>query len=375
MRFLATWFVVLLCVGSLAARAQDAAPAEDPALHLDPVLLKIARDPQVHAELRLDGPTRDLVLAATDAVDGDWWRSRNLAPDERRTVIDGLTKNLRGALREGLAKQARKRLFQLELRAQGTRVLQRDDLARALGLDDAVRTKLAQVATESSRLATEAGAPISAGTATDDERAAITERLTELQRDEQRKGLALLSPEQQQKLIEYLGEPFDMTRLKRHYPRAPELVDAGGEWLQGGPQRVSDLRGKVVAVHFYAFQCINCVRNLPHYKQWSETFAAEDLVVIGVQTPETATEREPESVAEAMRRDGITYPVLLDSDSATWRAWGNTMWPTVYLVDRDGYLRSWWQGEMNWQGTPGEERMRGYIRELLDEKPASLATR
>jgi thiol-disulfide isomerase/thioredoxin len=372
MRFWAIGLLVVGCLSVGVARAQEAQPTR---VELDPVLLKIARDPVVHAELALDGPTRDLVLAATDAVDGDWWRSRNLPPDERRVVIEGLTKNLRGALRAALAKDARKRLLQLELRAQGTRLLQRDDLARALGLDDDVRAKLGAIALDTTRRANEVGAPIASGTATDADRAAITEQLTELQRDEQKRGLALLSPEQQRKLVTYLGEPFDLTRLKRSYPRAPELVDAGGQWLQGGPQRLADLRGKVVAVHFYAFQCINCVHNLPHYKQWSETFAGEDLVIIGVQTPETATERDSEAVAAAMRRDAIPYPVLLDSDSATWRAWGNTMWPTVYLIDRDGFLRSWWQGEMNWQGTPGEERMRGYIRDLLDEKPASLATR
>jgi thiol-disulfide isomerase/thioredoxin len=365
---------LLLALGPLAvapAPGQAAAPQAD-AVELDPVLLKIARDPVVHAELALDGPTRDLVLAATDAIDGDWWRSRNQPPEERRATIEGLTKNLRGALRGSLTKPARKRLFQLELRAQGTRILQRPDLQSALGLDDTVRAKLATLAHESNRLAIEAQA---SPPADDAQRAALADRLQEIQRDEQRKALALLTPEQQQSLVRYLGEPFDLTRLKRVYPRAPEIVDEGGQWLQGGPRSMAELRGKVVAVHFYAFQCINCVRNLPHYKSWSEDFAGEDLVIVGVQTPETPTERDPAAVSAAMTRDGITYPVLLDSQSATWREWGNTMWPTVYLVDRDGFLRAWWAGEMNWQGTPGEQKMRGYIRDLLDEQPASLATR
>ena len=43
------------------------------------------------------------------------------------------------------------------------------------------------------------------------------------------------------------------------------------------------------------------------------------------------------------------------------------MWPTVYLIDKRGFLRRWWQGEMNWKGTPGEKQMRETIEQLLNE--------
>ena len=64
----------------------------------------------------------------------------------------------------------------------------------------------------------------------------------------------------------------------------------------------------------------------------------------------------------------LTYPVLLDGESKNWKAWSNTMWPTVYLVDRKGFLRRWWQGELNWKETPGEQQMRETIEQLLSEK-------
>jgi hypothetical protein len=75
-----------------------------------------------------------------------------------------------------------------------------------------------------------------------------------------------------------------------------------------------------------------------------------------------------EKVTAAANRDGIEYPVMLDGESSNWTTWNNTMWPTVYLIDKQGFLRRWWQGEMNWNGTPGEKQMRESIEQLLAEE-------
>ncbi len=123
-----------------------------------------------------------------------------------------------------------------------------------------------------------------------------------------------------------------------------------------------------MVVHFYAFQCINCQRNLPHYAAWYRDFADQGLEVIGIQTPETQSERDATQVANAAKQSDIDYRVLMDQDSSHWQRWGTTMWPTVYLIDRAGYLRSWWQGELNWKGNPGEQKMREQIQQLLDEE-------
>lgn len=70
-----------------------------------------------------------------------------------------------------------------------------------------------------------------------------------------------------------------------------------------------------------------------------------------------------QKVAEAE----FAFPILIDNDHANWKAWGNTMWPTVYLIDKQGYVRYWWLGELNWQGAEGEKIFRGRIEELLAE--------
>ena len=90
-------------------------------------------------------------------------------------------------------------------------------------------------------------------------------------------------------------------------------------------------------------------------------------MVIGIHTPETAAERIPENVRAKTKDAAFNFPVLVDTGKKNWQAWGNTMWPSVYLIDKQGYVRHWWMGELNWQGAEGEKLMRGRLRSLLAE--------
>ena len=58
----------------------------------------------------------------------------------------------------------------------------------------------------------------------------------------------------------------------------------------------------------------------------------------------------------------------MDNGRQNWNAWGNSMWPTVYLIDKQGYVRYWWMGELNWEGAEGEQLFRRHIEELLAEQ-------
>ncbi|MFO1064504.1 MAG: redoxin domain-containing protein [Pirellulales bacterium] len=130
---------------------------------------------------------------------------------------------------------------------------------------------------------------------------------------------------------------------------------------------MSELRGKVVIVHFYAFECVNCKRNLPIYAQWADRYKERDVAIIGIQTPETSAEADPKAVRSAATADRIQYPVLIDLERKNWKAWANTMWPTVYVIDRQGYIRFWWQGELRWQGASGDKTVQETIEALLKE--------
>ncbi|MFM8439613.1 MAG: redoxin domain-containing protein, partial [Candidatus Kapaibacterium sp.] len=157
-----------------------------------------------------------------------------------------------------------------------------------------------------------------------------------------------------------------MTRLGRPIYRAPEIVDSG-EWLNSEPLTLASLAGNVVVVHFYAFGCINCIRNYPTYLEWCEKFRDTNVVILGIHTPETSAEEDSAAVKTRAEDAGFRFPVLIDNAKANWNAWGNSMWPSVYLVDKRGYLRYFWPGELKWNGATGDAWMTARIDELLAE--------
>jgi len=107
----------------------------------------------------------------------------------------------------------------------------------------------------------------------------------------------------------------------------------------GRPVTLASLRGKVVLIDFWTYSCINCLRTLPYLKAWDAKYRRDGLVVVGVHSPEFAFEKDAGNVAEAIRSNGIRYPVVQDNDLATWNAWGNQYWPAEYLVDAKGRVR------------------------------------
>ena len=124
----------------------------------------------------------------------------------------------------------------------------------------------------------------------------------------------------------------------RRCPRlAPNFVGIS-KWFNSAPLSISDLRGKVVLVDFWTYDCYNCVNTLPYVTKLYETYKDKGLVVVGIHTPEFPFERSAGNVQAALKRHGITYPVAQDNDSATWNAWRNQYWPAQYIVDQHGQI-------------------------------------
>ncbi|HXF51101.1 MAG TPA: redoxin domain-containing protein [Dehalococcoidia bacterium] len=126
--------------------------------------------------------------------------------------------------------------------------------------------------------------------------------------------------------------------------RAPEFPP-NATWLQGGPLRMSELRGRVVLIDFWDYTCVNCIRTLPYVKAWHERYADKGLTIVGVHAPEFSFARDVDNVRRAIERFGIAYPVVVDNDFALWKAYANRYWPAKYLVDKEGYLRFYHHGE------------------------------
>jgi thiol-disulfide isomerase/thioredoxin len=119
---------------------------------------------------------------------------------------------------------------------------------------------------------------------------------------------------------------------------APELTNS--VWLNtDSPLRLADLRGKVVGLEMWTSDCINCQHVIPSLKSWYAAYKSQGLVLIGNHYPEFDVEADLEHLKRAVAEAGIEYPVAQDNDGATWDAYRNGYWPTLYLIDKRGRIR------------------------------------
>jgi cytochrome c biogenesis protein CcdA/thiol-disulfide isomerase/thioredoxin len=155
----------------------------------------------------------------------------------------------------------------------------------------------------------------------------------------------------------------------KNYGAAPQFAGIS-TWINtpgGAPLNLAKLRGKVVLVDFWTYSCVNCVRTLPYLESWNTRYASKGLVIVGVHTPEFAFEHVASNVRQAVKSDGIHYPVAIDNDYGTWQAYGNEYWPADYLIDKTGHVRSVHFGEGDYDG------MEHDIQLLLGEKAPLVA--
>jgi DNA-binding beta-propeller fold protein YncE len=127
------------------------------------------------------------------------------------------------------------------------------------------------------------------------------------------------------------------TELPQPRVRAPEL-DGGEGWLNTDrPLSLRELRGKVVILDFWTYCCINCMHVLPDLKRL-ERKHGDALVVIGVHSAKFTNEGDSAHIREALGRWEIEHPVVNDRGFAIWRAYGVRAWPTLMLIDAEGYV-------------------------------------
>lgn len=347
---------VLLAVGLGQAWGDASTERLVPIPHPSTMLL---RSPLVHRELGLRPEQVGAVTAAVDEVDQPLWRLRNFPAERRNAPAERLLEQLDAKLTTILSPQQRKRLDQLTLQAQGLQGIMEPEVADELHLSIGQVQRMQEVVTT----LTQELARIQQSGVT----ARELVRVRTLQSQAERKALAVLDRDQQRTLRFLTGRGFNLSRIRQRACRAPEL--RGVEtWINDGPVSLAQLRGNVVILHFYTFGCINCIRNLPHYVAWQKHFAGRPVRLVGIHRPETQGERVVEKVREKAAETGLTHPIAIDNDSQNWDAWANNVWPAVYLIDKQGFVRYWWYGELNWQGAQGERYMRAKVEELLGEK-------
>ncbi|MGA7203043.1 MAG: thioredoxin-like domain-containing protein, partial [Specibacter sp.] len=145
--------------------------------------------------------------------------------------------------------------------------------------------------------------------------------------------------------------------------RASELEGRG--WLNtgGAELNLEALRGKIVILDFWTFCCINCLHVIDELRPLEEQFK-DVLVTVGVHSPKFEHEADPVALASAVERYDIHHPVLDDPELVTWQAYSARAWPTLVVVDPEGYIVAHLSGEGHAAG------LESLIPELIAEHEA-----
>lgn len=126
--------------------------------------------------------------------------------------------------------------------------------------------------------------------------------------------------------------------------RAPSFSGADG-WQQSPPRSITQFRGSVLVVWFYSLSVRQCLRMVPALRA---LHAKDGVDVVGVHAPDFARDADPQAVALASAREGVTFPVVLDHRRTVFHRWqaerARAGWPVTYVVDPDGLVAATIQG-------------------------------
>ncbi|MET8180287.1 NHL domain-containing thioredoxin family protein [Streptomyces sp. NPDC005336] len=131
---------------------------------------------------------------------------------------------------------------------------------------------------------------------------------------------------------------------RRARVRAPELQ--GRAWLNTGGKdlTLADLRGRCIVIDFWTFCCVNCLHVLDELRELEEKHR-DTVVIIGVHSPKFVHEAEHQAVVDAVERYEVHHPVLDDPKLATWKQYAVRAWPTLVVIDPEGYVVAQHAGE------------------------------
>ncbi len=130
-----------------------------------------------------------------------------------------------------------------------------------------------------------------------------------------------------------LSTPISGERVLGRYV---EIAKPAG-FVNSQPFKLADFIGKkVILVDFIDYSCINCQRTFPYMKDWWSKYKDQGLEIVAFHTPEFSFEKDQKNVEAAAKQFGLTFPIVLDNDYATWNAYGNQYWPHKYLIDIHG---------------------------------------
>ena len=146
---------------------------------------------------------------------------------------------------------------------------------------------------------------------------------------------------------------------------APEFP-AGEAWINAKPLTLSRLRERrAVLLAFLNPANVNSLRAAKVLEEWSKLYGLDGLMVIGVLTPDYDFQKDPRLARAALKRWGLTFPVVLDEDRRIWKAYANDGWPAFYVLDHKGRI------SFDHLGEGGYSDIEAHFRSALEDVPGA----
>lgn len=249
MRFLSIPLAIyLVLIHTLGAWSQQNPNGRIPVANFPEPYVLLIRDPAVQRSLHLSEKQKADIQTLSAEVDRSLWPLRNQPAERANAAMEKLTAAARKRMNEILDYAQRKRLAQIRVQVRGTKTMLDDPVIEKLELEGdqigKIERELAETAKQIKvirKQAQEGG---------DQEELQI--RAQKLSTDHQKRLAAILTVAQRARWRSLIGEPFNLAKLGRITFKAPDLRDAGA-WINSRALTMEQLKGKVVALHFYAF--------------------------------------------------------------------------------------------------------------------------
>lgn len=357
---ISTFVIILLILGDIGVCVSQFNSDQTMVVSIPHPITSILRSKKVQLELGLSTAQISDIEKTIGEVELTLWRLRDMPAKKRNEAATPLIGQLKNRLSALLANEQCERLSQLVRQAQGVEVILESQITTKLNLSPEQTDSIKAILNTSySNLAS------LHNNATINSKSLKATYIKKLRANTEKNILAVLNNYQQHTFMKLIGRPYDLSQIRSIACKAPEIkIDT---WINSPSVKLSEFRGKVTVIHFYAFGCGNCIRTLPYYNDWRRRFSATSFQIIGIHRPETKQERNVETVRDKAVEAGMEYPIAIDNESLAWDTWANRIWPSIYLIDKNGFIRYWWYGELNWQGAETEKYLRDKIQELIEE--------
>ncbi len=153
----------------------------------------------------------------------------------------------------------------------------------------------------------------------------------------------------------------------RSIRKMPEFTHSNKSvWINSEPLKISSLKGNVVLLDVWTFDCWNCYRSFGWLRSVEKKFEKKKFRVIGIHTPEFDHEKIKSNAVQKVKEFDLKHPVMMDNNFSYWRSLKNRYWPTFYLVDKKGYIRHTFVGETH-KDTSRSRKIEKAILKLLSE--------